>query len=410
MYDVIISGAGPAGAMAARVLAEEGVKVIAYDKAKLPWRKPCGGGVPEHVFSEGLLNYDELKKKQVIDKDTKNLYLRAPSGKELLIDTPGETVVDRKVFDQFLRDKATDAGAEIQDQTSVRDLIRNQNHFITGVKIKGQRGMEELSSKIVIVADGVGSKLVVKGGLRKKWLSTDYAICAVAIIEGYNEPEPLSNSMQIYIDDRVAPNSYAWLFPMANNRANVGIGIWKKSEKRPMIFLQRLIEQPFLKKKLDQDKHSFLWKSSYPIPIQGVKGRTYGNGIMGVGDAMGFVAPIIGEGIFSALLTGKLAAQTALNALKREDYSKQVLKEYQKSWGAFGLKDGYNFQRMMRDVIVETGTINESFDNLIEWALQDEENKQLLAEMFVSGTSLAGNIPPELISRLTTELISKIKK
>ena len=225
MYDVIISGTGPAGAMAARVLAKAGVKVIAFDKAKLPWRKPCGGGVPEHVFSQGILDYTELKRENIIDTDTKNLYLRAPNEKELLMETPGETVVDRKIFDQFLREKALEVGAIIQDQTSVQDLIKDKEGFIQGVKIKDPNGVTDVSSKIVIVADGVGSKLVVKGGLRKKWEPDDYAICAVAIIEGYVEPEPLSNSMQIYIDDIVAPNSYAWLFPMKKNRANIGIGI-----------------------------------------------------------------------------------------------------------------------------------------------------------------------------------------
>ncbi|NVM54859.1 MAG: NAD(P)/FAD-dependent oxidoreductase [Candidatus Helarchaeota archaeon] len=407
MYDIVISGAGPAGAMAAKVLAKAGFNVIAFDKAKLPWRKPCGGGVPEHIFSEGLLDYQEMKRKNIIDKDTRDLFLRAPSGKEILIDTPGETVVDRKVFDQFLREKAIDHGAEIQDQSSVRELTRDQNGFINGVKIKSPSGFKEISSKIIIVADGVGSKLVVEGGLRKKWLPTDYAICAVAIIEGYIEPEPLSNSMQIYIDDKVAPHSYAWLFPMTKNRANIGIGIWKKSEKRPMELLKRLVEQPFFKQKLDESKFKIFWKSSYPIPMQGVKGRTYGDGIVGIGDSMGFVAPIIGEGIFSALLTGKLAAETAIKALELGDYSKKVLKEYQRAWAKFGLKDGYNFQRMMRDAFVDN--INENFNNLIDWALEDEENKQLLGEIFTSGTSLVGNISPELIAKITNELLPKLK-
>jgi len=406
MYDVVISGAGPAGAMAAQVLAKVGVKVIAFDKAKLPWRKPCGGGVPEHIFSEGLLDYKELKRKDIIDKDTRNLFLRAPSGKELLIDTPGETVVDRKVFDEYLREKAVEAGAEIQEQTSVRDLTRDQNGFINGVKIKTINGMSTVPTKIFIAADGVGSKLVVEGGLRKKWEPSDYAICAVAIIEGYIEPEPLSNSMQIYIDDNVAPNSYAWLFPMMNNRANIGIGVWKESGKRPMELLKRLVKQPFFEKKLDTSKFGYFWKSSYPIPIQGVKGRTYGDGIMGIGDSMGFVAPIIGEGIFSALLTGKLAAETAIEALELGDYSKKVLKKYQRAWAKFGLKEGYNFQRTMRDAIVDN--INENFNSLIEWAYEDEMNKKLLGEMFVSGTSLAGNIPPELISKITSELLPKL--
>lgn len=409
MYDVIISGTGPAGAMAARTLAKAGFNVIAFDKNKLPWRKPCGGGVPEHIFSEGLLNYRELRKEGIIDKDTRNLFLRAPNGKELLIDTPGETVVDRKVFDQFLRDKAQEVGAKIQDQTSVREIMRGSKGFINGVKVKGEKDLEEINCKILIVADGVGSKLVVQGGLRKRWDPSDYAICSVAIIEGYNEPEPLSNSMQIYIDDKIAPNSYAWLFPMSNNKANIGIGIWKKSEKKPMEFLQRLVKQPFFKKKLKESDFRIFWKSNYPIPIQGVKGRTYGDGIMGVGDAMGFVAPIIGEGIFSALLTGKLAAETAVKALELGDYSKEVLREYQKTWVKYGLKEGYNFQRMMRDAVVESGNINQSFNMLIDWALEDPKNKELLGEMFVSGTSLAGNIPPELISKITIELLPKLK-
>jgi digeranylgeranylglycerophospholipid reductase len=351
MYDVTISGSGPAGAMAGKVLARAGYKVVIYDKAKLPWRKPCGGGVPEHVFTAGLLDYNELKKKGIIDTDTKDLYLRAPNDKELLLETPGETVVDRKVFDQFLRDNATEAGAEIREQTSVRDLLRDSKGCINGVKIQSTTGSEDIPSKIVIVADGVGSKLVVKAGLRKEWEPSDIAICAVAIIEGYIEPEPLSNSMQIYIDDKVAPNSYAWLFPMQNNRANIGIGIWKKGEKMPMEYLMRLVEQPFFQKKIDAAKFKIFWKSSYPIPMQGVKGKTYDDAIMGIGDSMGFVAPIIGEGIFSALLTGMLAAETAIKALELGDYSKNVLKEFQRKWAKYGLKEGYNFQRTMRELL-----------------------------------------------------------
>jgi digeranylgeranylglycerophospholipid reductase len=406
MYDIVISGAGPAGAMAGMVIAKAGYNVIVYDKAKLPWRKPCGGGVPEHVFAAGLLDYNELKKKEIIDKDTKDLYLRAPNEKELLLRTPGETVVDRKIFDQFLRDKATEVGAIIQDQTSVRDLTRDQNEFINGVKIQSSTGTEEFSSKMVIIADGVGSKLVVKGGLRDKWDPSDIAICAVAIIEGYIETEPLSNSMQIYIDNNIAPNSYAWLFPMINERANIGIGIWKKSEKTPMELLKRLVEQPFFKNKIDESKFRFFWKSNYPIPMQGVKGRTYGDGIMGIGDSMGFVAPIIGEGIFSALLTGKLAGETAIKALETEDYSKNILKEYQRNWAKYGLKEGYNFQRTMRDAIVDN--VDENFNILINWALENEENKALLADLFTKGTSLVGDINPELMSKLSTELLPKL--
>ncbi|MFX0133266.1 MAG: NAD(P)/FAD-dependent oxidoreductase [Candidatus Hodarchaeota archaeon] len=407
MYDVIISGAGPAGALCGSIIAKRGYNVIIFDKAKLPWRKPCGGGVPEHVYSEGLLNYNELKKKDIIEKDTKDMYLRSNTGKELIVDTPGETVVDRKIFDQYLRDKAIDAGAIIQDQKIVIDIVRDDNDYINGVKIKDSSGIKEINSKIVIAADGVGSKIVVKASLRKKWTQDDYAICSVALIEGYIESEPLSNSMQLYIDDNIAPNSYAWLFPMRNNKANIGIGIWKKSKKRAMDYLIKLTSQPFFKKKIDKSKFKIFWKSSYPIPIQGVKGRTYGNGIIGIGDCMGFVAPIIGEGIFSALLTGKLAAQTAIKALKIGDYSKKILKEYQRNWAKYGLKEGYNFQKMMRDMMVDN--IDENFNKLIDWALESEENRKLIGEMFVSGTSLVGNIPSELISKLTKDLLPRIK-
>ncbi|NVM01115.1 MAG: NAD(P)/FAD-dependent oxidoreductase [Candidatus Helarchaeota archaeon] len=407
MYDVTISGAGPAGALCGSIIAKAGYNVIIFDKAKLPWRKPCGGGVPEHVYSEGLLNYDELKRANIIEKDTKDMYLRSNTGKELIVETPGETVVDRKIFDQYLRDKALDAGAIIQDQKTVIDIVRDDNDYINGVKIKDSSGVKEINSNIVIAADGVGSKIVVKAGLRKKWTQDDYAICSVALIEGYIESEPLSNSMQLFIDDNIAPNSYAWLFPMRDNKANIGVGIWKKSKKRAMDYLMKLTQQPFFKKKIDEKKFKIFWKSSYPIPIQGVKGRTYGDGVMGIGDSMGFVAPIIGEGIFSALLTGKLAAQSAIKALKIGDYSKKILKEYQRNWAKFGLKEGYNFQKMMRDMMVDN--IDENFNKLIDWALENEENRKLIGEMFVSGTSLVGNIPSELISKITKELLPRIK-
>ena len=154
----------------------------------------------------------------------------------------------------------------------------------------------------------------------------------------------------------------------------------------------RLVEQPFFKAKLDAAKFKIVWKSSYPIPMQGVKGRTYDDAVMGIGDSMGFVAPIIGEGIFSALLTGKLSAETAIKALEMGDYSKNVLKDFQRKWAKYGLKEGYNFQRTMRDAIVDN--VDENFTRLMDWALEGDVNKKLLGRPILQRHEPRGGYQP----------------
>ncbi|MHA1271053.1 MAG: NAD(P)/FAD-dependent oxidoreductase [Candidatus Helarchaeota archaeon] len=401
MFDVIISGAGLAGATAGEILAKAGHEVVIFDKNKFPWRKPCGGGIPNKCIKEFNIS------KKVVARIIEGLLLRAANGKELEIRYGSYTdgsdyydyVVDRKEFDQYIRDRASDAGAQIEAQSPVVGLL-SKNGNISGVKIRTKDGsIKEVNSKIVIAADGIGSQTVIEAGLRKKWKKNDYAICSVAIVSGYIEDSTLD---QLILSNDLAPNSYAWLFPMNNQRANIGIGIWRTTGTNPMDYLMKFLNQDFMKKKFQSPK--IIWKHNYPVPINGIKGKTYGNGILSVGDASGFVSPMIGEGIHYAFITGKLAAETAIKSLESGDYSKKFLKKYQDAWMDREIKQNFAKQSLIRELLLID--LEKHSNLLVEWATLKPENKNFFANMFIEGLEISD----DMIQRMSQEFMDFINK
>ncbi|MHA1309624.1 MAG: NAD(P)/FAD-dependent oxidoreductase [Candidatus Helarchaeota archaeon] len=387
MYDVIISGAGLAGSTAAKIIAEAGLKVIMFEKNKLPWRKPCGGGVPHMCIKEFKLS------KKYAEGIINGFSLRSSTGKELTINYKDHTnepnyfdyVVDRKTFDQHIRERALDAGAIIETETTVNKvLIKNGN--VSGVKVRDKNGkLKEIRSKIVIAADGVGSKIVIDAGLRKQWKKSDYAICSAAIVKGYIENSKLD---QLIFSNKFAPDCYAWIFPMSDGKANIGIGMWGSKKENPINYLEKFMAQDFIKQKFYKPK--IIWKLSYPVPLAGIKGKTYGSGILSVGDASGFVLPMIGAGIHYAFITGKFAGETAVIAIEDDDYSKKSLKRYQDKWKQRNIKKSFANQILIRDLLISD---LDKFSNLlIKWALENSENKELFAKMFLTGLEISDDL------------------
>ncbi len=400
MYDVIISGAGLAGSTAGEILSKVGYKVIIFDKNKFPWRKPCGGGIPYKCVSEFKISRD------FAESFIYGVKIVSSSGKELKIRYGDYTnnsnhfdyVVDRKVFDQYYRDRAVDSGVELHQKTAVLGVIRKDD-MICGVKIRNENGeLEEVKSRAVISADGVGSRTVVDAGLRKKWKKNEYVILATAIISGYTGD---SDFNYLIFSNEIAPNCYAWIFPMGDRRANIGVGIDMSIKGNPMDYLKKFLKHRIVKENFDEPK--IYWKANYPIPIDGIKGKTYGNGILAVGDAAGFVSPLIGEGIHYAFITGKLAAETLVKALENENLTGEFLKRYREAWINRGIKKNFRNQAMIRDIFL--ADLENFTELLINWAFEDPENKNLFSEMFINGLEISD----ELIKKVSTNIMDFIK-
>jgi geranylgeranyl reductase family protein len=321
MYDIIISGAGPSGSQCAKVIAEAGYKVALVEK-DVNWRKPCGGAVHSSVIDLypqlEKLNSSKIRGVVMYSADYHKLEFKGASSEYSVI-------MDRIELDNIMRDSAVDAGAELFDNHISFDyLLKNQKRI--GIKTKTKSNTEEFHGNVIIVADGMSSKLAVKSGIRSKWNVNELAIGKCSIMEGNHGLDP--ESVYVYFKPF---QGYAWIFPINSKRYNIGIftfGIDNSKFNIDKIY-HEFVNNPNVKQYVSNSNNKTVWSSSYSFPAEGVLEKSlYDDNLMLIGDAGGFVSPISGEGIQTAALSGKIAAETAIKSLQDEDYSRTCLKMY----------------------------------------------------------------------------------
>ena len=164
MYDVVISGSGPAGSKCAEILAKSGFKVALLEKNST-WRKPCGGAVSSRIFKY----YPQLRKLEQHPITGTNIYSAeyqklAYSWKNI---RDYSINVDRLEFDNFIRNIAIEAGVQLFDKNLSLDFVVKYGHKI-GIKTKSASGTKQYLGKILIIADGMSSKLTPKLNLSNK--------------------------------------------------------------------------------------------------------------------------------------------------------------------------------------------------------------------------------------------------
>ena len=322
MFDVIISGAGPSGSKCAEILAKNGFKVALIEK-DTNWRKPCGGGVSARIFKyyPQLRKFNIPKKKNIVMFSSQ--YYKLENRWEKLKDY--SIVMDRLELDNIMRDVAVDAGVELFDKNISFDyVIKNQKKI--GIRTKTPSGVNEYLGKIIIIADGMSSKLAIKSGLRERWKTEQLGIAKCAILEGENSLD----SSSIYIFFRPY-KGYGWIFPIDEHRFNIGCGTFEEDNFSYNLneIYKEFLNNPNIKDLLPRSNYKQIWMGSYPLPSVGVLEKSlYGENLMLIGDAAGFVSPISGEGIHASIVSGDVAAEIAINALEKEDISENTLKKY----------------------------------------------------------------------------------
>ncbi|MFX1328887.1 MAG: NAD(P)/FAD-dependent oxidoreductase [Promethearchaeota archaeon] len=322
MFDAIISGAGPAGCKCAEVLAKNGFKVALIEK-DTTWRKPCGGAVNSSIFKYypqiRKLNFHHINGIKIYSADFHSFEYRWRD----LVDY--SITVDRLKFDNILRDIAVDAGAELFDRNLSFDFITHQNRKI-GIKTKTPSGIKEFKGKIIIIADGMSSKLAIRSGLKNKWKIEEIGIAKCAILKGENNLD--KDIMSLFFKSY---KGYGWIFPLEDNLFNIGCGIIGEHILKYDLnqIYKQFLNDPNVKNYLPKVSYKKIWEGGYPLPSQGVLEKSlYGDNIMLIGDNAGFVSPISGEGICSSIVSGKIAAETAINAFEVENISRNTLKNY----------------------------------------------------------------------------------
>lgn len=317
MYDVIIVGAGAAGASAALELSRKtDLKILVLEKASLPREKPCGGAMPSSV--EKLLDLDLSP---IVKNRTKQLKLYYDYRDEVLrqtLDSNAPILINRSEFDMFVLKKAlltSPEKIELQDNTGVQHIKEKENY----VHIVLENG-KELKSSYLIAADGALGKTASMAGLMKKRKFAQSFDAEIMTIEDYYDEHADTMVMNYFC----LPNGYAWIFPKEKNRFSCGVGTWGRPINAKKA-LNNFIENSFSRSVIYN-----IQISGYPIPVYPGRQKIATNRILLTGDAAALVDPVTGEGIRHALHSGKIAGEVIENVMAGKIKIEVVSETYQK--------------------------------------------------------------------------------
>jgi electron transfer flavoprotein-quinone oxidoreductase len=344
-YDIIIVGAGPGGSIAAKKAAELGLKTIFFERGRKPGEKNssgCGLGprmwhdfeimnelTPEKCPSmragaaarNYFVNKEGIVAGYVMARPTESVSYE-PAKSWITMN------VYRSEFDPWIAEFATNAGAKLKTSTLVIDLIK-ENGKVSGVI---DEKAQKYYAPIVIGADGAISMVAKKSGLRSKW-SHDQ----ITLVPQYDFQAPKKKIDEIMGDEALAvwwsalfPASYQVFF---NNGFHQGLGNWlDKWDKNPLFYLNRVVNLKYYQRLLKILEAKPRELQSHLLPWLKYPYNTHTDGVILIGDAGGFPCPLEAEGIYPAMVTGKIAAEIAADSITSGDVSKKALSKYDKLW------------------------------------------------------------------------------
>lgn len=339
-YDAIVVGAGPAGSIAARILAENDIKTLVVEKKQeIGTPKRCAEGINLNGLKRVGLEPDPAWAIRKIS----GAILYSPGGRSLKVvfDKTKGYILERKIFEKYLARDAVRAGARYMVKTLATEVIRKDGK-ISGIKAVYMGDELKIKSKLVIAADGVDSKIAKSAGINTKNSLTDYHSGFQYEMTGLNLKD--TDLLHIYFGNEVASKGYLWIFPKDDDTANVGIGVLGRlSDKgdKAKDYLDRFIEnhpQIF-------NNASAIEINAGGVPVGSSIDSLVMDGLMVVGDAAHQVNPIHGGGMALAMNAAKISAEVGANAIKEDDLSKKRLYEYEKIWRE---TEGVKMQKLLK--------------------------------------------------------------
>ena len=385
-HEVIVVGAGPAGAMTATILARKGHDVLLLDRQKFPRDKTCGDAVPagamELMYEMGMGEKVETAvargefypayKMQLVSPKGYVLDATFAKGRHMGLDS---YVAPRLFYDAVLQQHAIDSGAEFQAMAVKEPIIENGR--VTGVRAQANGGIQEFHAQVVVGADGVTSAITRALRPKKETHKDNHrAVALRAYIEDFEE---IPNTVEFFLYKAILPG-YAWIFPIGEGRANIGLGLrldyFRKHKLRLDAMLQEFLDMPPIKKRLKQggQLHDIAtWQLNFGSQKQL---QHVFNGALLVGDAAGFINPLTGGGIHNALISARLAAQTIHEALADGDTSRERLQLYEEHCHE------EMWDSMKRSHLMQRAFLH--FPFLIDWLVRWGEENSQLAQTFLT--------------------------
>lgn len=329
-FDVIVVGAGTAGCLTAKTVAEAGLTVCLVERKPVEeiGEKICGDAVGRHHFENLGLKHPENAE---LEKEIPGIRVYSPDLKTIFT-VKGEGlhgyVINRRNFGQRLLKEAIDAGANLFESALCLEPTIEKG-FVNGVLLKHLKTGKiiRLFSNIVVDATGISavlrSKLPQEMGIPKKISRKDIEACYREIRQLKNEDQ-VPEMCEIYLNNQMAPGGYIWIFPKAGSKVNVGLGVAMRGNfpnPKGLLYNHVLAKSMF-------ENSLLLNGGAWMVPTRRPLDNMVGNGIIIVGDAACQVSPIHGGGIGPSMMGGYLAGKTIVEAIENGDFSQKALWHY----------------------------------------------------------------------------------
>lgn len=306
-YDVAVIGGGPCGAMAAERLGAMGYGVALIDPGNRI--KPCGGAIPSRALADFGIPENQLVARANAAR------IIAPSGRtiDMTIGDIGYVgMVDRAGFDPYLRQRAVDAGAELLT-AKLETITEGANGELaltlqpTGAEASN-KPVTDIVVRRVIGADGANS--AVRRLMFPSSRKPPYVFAYHEIVETPVDDIPdgfRADRCDVIYDGRISPDFYGWVFPhgkhisIGSGTAVKGHGIREATAR--------------LRQSAGLGDCRVIRREGAPLPLKPMRRWDNGRNVLLAGDAAGTVAPSSGEGIYYAMLCGRLAADAMHRSL-----------------------------------------------------------------------------------------------
>ena len=322
MTDIIIVGAGPAGSTCAADLAEYGLNVKLIDKTKDFKDRTCGGAIGPRLW-----DYD-IEMPQIKSlKPLRGAYIHAPNGSMATLacatlnsDSAGY-IFDRNEFDKALAERAEKKGAEL----ILGDRVRNAYRIGRGFDVLTDKN--GYKADIVIDASGMSAKIAKKFGVVRDLKPAEYRFTVQAIIEN-SDFLFRKDFIAVYLGDKYANGSYAWVFPDGDDSIKVGLGVTKGINANTC--LREFIRDKQIEGEILGWSGKFLPVAKPPSNLVGGRDKK----ILALGDAGRLCDAFFGAGIATAIASGKAAAKAIGEGApeKYNKYLKYVRRDLNRRW------------------------------------------------------------------------------
>jgi geranylgeranyl reductase family protein len=308
VWDVVISGAGPAGSSLAYRLARAGVDTILVERARFPRWKACGGGLQARCLA-----HLPLEIAPVVETTLRRIAFTLGFGDRFLrsADAPLAFGVRRNVFDNFLLEQAVTAGAELRDRTTARGVqphadvvvLETTAGSIAGRVLVGADGANGIVGRHVNDRRAFYQQVGLYAEIPREWLR-------IGVVEDET----------IRIDWGTLPRGYGWIFPKRET-VNVGVGTTHRFGSQLRRYFMDFVTAERL---LRDGRVSDIQLTGHTLPTMTSRTRFVADRVLVVGDAAGMVEPLTGDGLSHAFLGSRLAADVILAALKDSKPSLQA--------------------------------------------------------------------------------------